>query len=42
MKTVGTYRKTRYKGVEKNQMASYFLAAAFNLVRMAKLSPGET
>ncbi len=42
MKTVGTYRKTRYKGVEKNQMASYFLAAAFNLIRLAKLSPGET
>jgi len=42
MKTVGAFRKTRYKGVEKNQMISYFLAAAYNLVRIAKLAPGET
>lgn len=42
MKTVGVFRKTRYRGVEKNQMISYFLAAAYNLVRMAKLVPGET
>lgn len=41
-KTIGCFRKTRYKGVEKNQMISYFLAAAYNLTRMAKLAPGVT
>jgi len=42
MKTVGNFRKTRYRGVAKNQMISYFLGAAYNLVRMTKMLPGET
>ncbi len=37
IKTVGNFRKTRYVGLGPNQLAAHFLAAAYNLVRMAKL-----
>jgi len=37
MKTVGGFRKTRYRGIERNQQSGWFIAAAYNLVRMAKL-----
>lgn len=37
MKTVGLYRKTRYKGIEKNQSWVHYLGATYNLVRMANL-----
>jgi transposase len=37
VKTVGTFRKTRYVGFGPNQIAAYILAAAYNLVRMPKL-----
>ena len=36
-KTIGNYRKTRYRGVERNQAASYMVGAAYNLLRIAKL-----
>ncbi len=36
-KTIGNYRKTRYRGVERNQAASYMVGAAYNLLRTAKL-----
>ncbi len=36
-KTVANFRKTRFKGLERTQMASYLVGAAYNLVRMAKL-----
>jgi len=36
-KTVGGFRRTRYRGVAKNQHASYLVAAAYNLVRMSRL-----
>jgi transposase len=36
-KTVGMFRKSRYVGIEKNQLAAYFLASAYNLLRMTKL-----
>lgn len=39
LKTVGNFRRTRYKGRERTQLAAYFVAAAYNLVRMAKLMP---
>jgi transposase len=40
LKTVAEFRKTRYRGVAKNQLIANFLASAFNLIRMAKiLSP---
>ena len=37
MKTVGNFRKTRYIGFGANQIAAYFVAAAYNLLRMSKL-----
>jgi len=39
MKTIGGLRKTRYRGRERVQMHAYLVAAAYNLVRIAKLSP---
>jgi len=36
-KTVGGLRKTRYRGVQRTGLWAYFVAAAYNLVRMAKL-----
>lgn len=38
MKTVGALRKSRYRGVERTNMAVQFCAAASNLLRMAKLA----
>jgi IS5 family transposase len=37
LKTVAGFRKTRYRGVEKNQLMAHFLTPAYNLLRMAKL-----
>jgi transposase len=37
MKTVGGFRRTRYRGLEKAGLAGYFVATAYNLVRMARL-----
>ena len=37
MKTVGGFRRTRYRGVERTGLAGYLVATAYNLVRMAKL-----
>jgi len=39
MKTVGGLRQTRYRGRARVQMHAYFVAAAYNLLRIAKLSP---
>ena len=39
MKTIGGFRRTRYIGLERTQLAGYFVAAAYNLVRIAKLVP---
>ena len=39
MKTVGGFRRTRYRGVARTQLAGYLAAAAYNLVRMARLVP---
>ena len=38
MKTVGGLRRTRLRGVKKTQFATYFVAAAYNLLRIAKLA----
>ena len=45
MKTVGGFRRTRYRGLDRTGLAGYLVATAYNLVRMAKLlrspvSPG--
>jgi len=37
MKTVGNFRRTRYKGRERTHCAAYFVGAAYNMVRMARL-----
>lgn len=39
MKTVACFRKTRFRGTERTQFAAYFVGAAYNLIRMAKLMP---
>lgn len=38
-KSVGGFRRTRFKGIERTQLAAYFVGAAYNLVRMARLLP---
>ena len=37
MKAVGGFRRTRVRGRERTQLAAYFVGAAYNLLRMAKL-----
>jgi hypothetical protein len=37
MKTVGGFRKTRYRGVERTGLWAYMVGSAYNLLRMAKL-----
>jgi transposase len=37
MKTIGGLRRTRYRGCERVQMHAYLVAAAYNLIRIAKL-----
>lgn len=37
-KTVGGFSKTRYRGTERTQLAAWWVGAAYNLVRMAKLA----
>jgi transposase len=37
-KTVGNFRKTRFVGLDKAQLAAYFVGAEYNLVRIAKLT----
>jgi len=38
MKTVGNFRKSRYRGLVRTELASYFVGAAYNLLRMARLT----
>ena len=45
MKTTGCFRKSRYRGVSRTHAAAQYVAAACNLVRMARLmieSPPQT
>ena len=43
MKTVGGFRRTRYRGVERTGLAGYLVATAYNLVGMATLlSPQQS
>ena len=41
MKTVGGLRRTRDRGVERTGLAGYFVATAYNLLRMANLASYE-
>ena len=36
MKAVGGFRRTRFRGLERTQLAGYFVGAAYNLLRMAR------
>jgi transposase len=38
-KTVACFRKTRFRGQARTQLAAHLVAAAYNLLRMAKLMP---
>jgi len=42
MKTVGGFRRTRYRGLERAQLAGYLVATAYNLVRMVRLVAAAT
>lgn len=37
MKTVGGFRRSRYRGIERTGLAGYLVGTAYNLVRLAKL-----
>jgi IS5 family transposase len=37
--TVGGFRRTRYGGLARTQLAGYLVAAAYNPVRIARLAP---
>jgi hypothetical protein len=39
MKTIGGFRRTRFRGLLRTELAGYLVAAAYNLVRMARLAP---
>ena len=38
-KTTGNFRRTRLRGLAKTQQAATFVAAAYNLLRLARLAP---
>ena len=38
-KTVASFRKTRFRGQVRTQLAAHLVAAAYNLLRIAKLMP---
>jgi hypothetical protein len=37
---VGWFRRTRYFGLDRTQLAGYLVATAYNLVRMVRLVAG--
>ena len=37
MKTVGGFRKTRYRGIERTGLCGHFVGTAYNLVRMSRI-----
>jgi IS5 family transposase len=37
MKTIGGFRRTRFKRIARTGMAGYLVGAAYNLLRMARL-----
>jgi len=39
MKSIGGFRKTRYRGVQRTHLAAWFVGAAYNLLRISKLMP---
>lgn len=39
MKTAGGLRRSRFRGIQRTQMAAFLVGAAYNLMRIARLSP---
>jgi hypothetical protein len=39
MKTIGGFRRTRFKGLRQTQLAATIVAATYNLLRMCRLIP---
>ena len=37
MKTIGGFRRTRYRGLDRTGLAGYLVATAYNLIRMSRL-----
>jgi hypothetical protein len=37
--TIGGFRRTRFRGLPRTELAGCLVAAAYNLVRMARLAP---
>jgi hypothetical protein len=42
MKTIGGFRRTRFIGLDRTQLAGYLVATAYNLVRIARLTANPT
>jgi len=42
MKTVGNFRRTRWKGKRRTQFAAYMVGAAYNLLRLARMLAATT
>ena len=42
MKTIGGFRKTRYRGLDLVDFAGYLVATAYNLVRLVRLTSVPT
>ena len=42
VKTVGGFRRTRYRGLDRTGLAGYLLGTAYNLARMARLMTAAT
>ena len=38
-KTVGCFRRTRFRGRARTRLAAHLVASAYNLIRIAKLLP---
>jgi len=39
MKTIGNFRRSRFRGLRRTQLAATFVAAAYNLLRISRLRP---
>jgi transposase len=42
MKAIGGFRRTRYRGLDRTQLAGWLVATAYNLVRMVRLAPSTS
>jgi IS5 family transposase len=42
MKTVGGFRRTRYRGLDRTGLAGYLVATAYNLVRLSRLASRQS